>query len=55
MKLFDPPFGDGAERAGYISSYGPGFRENGGQYTLSLIHISYLGSRGRSVRVSYQL
>lgn len=33
VKLFDPPFdGDGA-RPGYITSYGPGFRENGGQYT----------------------
>ena len=40
MKLFDPPFGDGAERAGYISSYGPGFRENGGQYTHGAIWLA---------------
>ncbi|MBR1496382.1 MAG: hypothetical protein IJ617_02010, partial [Oscillospiraceae bacterium] len=32
VKLFSPPF-SGAERPGYITSYGPGFRENGGQYT----------------------
>ena len=40
VKLFDPPFGDGAERAGYISSYGPGFRENGGQYTHGAIWLA---------------
>ena len=32
IKLFDPPFA-GEESPGYIRSYGPGFRENGGQYT----------------------
>ncbi len=32
VKLFDPPFA-GAERPGYVAAYGPGFRENGGQYT----------------------
>ncbi|MBE6914601.1 MAG: hypothetical protein E7472_06715 [Ruminococcaceae bacterium] len=32
IKLFDPPFA-GEEHPGYIESYGPGFRENGGQYT----------------------
>ncbi|MBR5261700.1 MAG: hypothetical protein IKV47_05970, partial [Oscillospiraceae bacterium] len=32
IKLFDPPFA-GKEQPGYIASYGPGFRENGGQYT----------------------
>ena len=40
VKLFDPPFGDGAERAGYIASYGPGFRENGGQYTHGAIWLA---------------
>ena len=44
VRLFTPPF-SGAERPGYIVSYGPGFRENGGQYThgalwlvLALLH-----------------
>ena len=32
VRLFVPPFA-GAEHPGYIESYGPGFRENGGQYT----------------------
>ena len=32
IKLFDPPFA-GREHPGYVESYGPGFRENGGQYT----------------------
>jgi len=32
VKLFDPPFA-GIEAPGYIRCYGPGFRENGGQYT----------------------
>lgn len=33
IKLFDPPFENSAPYPGYIESYGPGFRENGGQYT----------------------
>lgn len=32
VKLFTPPFA-GVEAPGYIRAYGPGFRENGGQYT----------------------
>lgn len=40
VKLFDPPFGDGSEPAGYIKSYGPGFRENGGQYTHGAIWLA---------------
>ena len=33
IRLFDPPYGDGEPRPGYLVSYGRGFRENGGQYT----------------------
>ena len=33
IKLFDPPFEGALPDPGYIQSYGPGFRENGGQYT----------------------
>jgi len=33
IKLFDPPFEKDGAAAGYVGSYGPGFRENGGQYT----------------------
>jgi cyclic beta-1,2-glucan synthetase len=33
VKLFDPAFEHGDKDAGYIRSYPPGVRENGGQYT----------------------
>lgn len=38
VKLFDPPF-SGREQPGYISCYGPGFRENGGQYTHAALWL----------------
>jgi len=37
IKLLDPPFDKGILKPGYISSYLPGTRENGGQYTHSSI------------------
>ncbi|PSJ58531.1 GH36-type glycosyl hydrolase domain-containing protein [Pseudaminobacter soli (ex Li et al. 2025)] len=33
IKLFTPPFANTTEDPGYIKSYPPGVRENGGQYT----------------------
>lgn len=33
VHLFDPPFDGGNRNPGYIRSYPPGIRENGGQYT----------------------
>ena len=39
VKLFEPPFA-GRERPGYITSYGPGFRENGGQYTHAALWLA---------------
>jgi cyclic beta-1,2-glucan synthetase len=33
LKLFTPPFADWEKDPGYIKSYPPGVRENGGQYT----------------------
>ncbi len=39
-RLFEPPFCAEGERAGYIRSYGPGFRENGGQYTHAAIWLA---------------
>ncbi len=40
VSLFDPPFfGDGRD-PGYIRSYGPGFRENGGQYTHAALWLA---------------
>ena len=40
LKLFDPPFGPNTEYAGYVNSYGEGFRENGGQYTHGAIWLA---------------
>lgn len=40
VKLFDPPFLDSDRDPGYIASYGPGFRENGGQYTHAAIWLA---------------
>jgi cellobiose phosphorylase len=39
IRLFDPPFEDARPSPGYIESYGPGFRENGGQYTHGAIWL----------------
>ena len=47
IKLLDPPFDKGILKPGYISSYVPGTRENGGQYThgaiWAIIAFSLLG------------
>ena len=37
IKLLDPPFENGKVNPGYIKSYLPGVRENGGQYTHGAI------------------
>ncbi len=37
IKLLDPPFEKGLLEPGYIKSYLPGVRENGGQYTHAAI------------------
>ena len=39
VKLFTPPFENCSRTPGYIESYGPGFRENGGQYTHGAIWL----------------
>lgn len=38
--LFDPPFENSSPSPGYIESYGPGFRENGGQYTHAAVWLA---------------
>ena len=40
VRLFDPPFCGSGRDPGYIRSYGPGFRENGGQYTHAAIWLA---------------
>ncbi len=48
LKLSAEPYSP-ARSPGYISSYGPGFRENGGQYTHGALFLAHaLFSRGRS-------
>ena len=37
VKLLTPPFQNEEFKPGYIASYGPGMRENGGQYTHAAI------------------
>ena len=40
IKLYDPPFAPGDRSPGYVASYGPGFRENGGQYTHAAVWLA---------------
>lgn len=40
IRLFDPPYGPDEAYVGYISSYGAGFRENGGQYTHGALWLA---------------
>ena len=40
VRLFDPPYSPDEPSPGYISSYGEGFRENGGQYTHGAIWLA---------------
>ena len=39
-KLFTPPFEDMGRDPGYIRAVGPGFRENGGQYTHGAVWLA---------------
>ncbi|WP_134724814.1 GH36-type glycosyl hydrolase domain-containing protein [Paracoccus luteus] len=45
MRLFTPPFRDTAAEPGYIKSYPPGVRENGGQYTHAAAWMVYALAR----------
>ncbi len=40
VRLFTPPFKPQTPDPGYITSYGPGFRENGGQYTHGAVWLA---------------
>ena len=49
VRLFTPPYAPDERSPGYISSYGEGFRENGGQYTHGAIWLALaLHRSGRS-------
>ena len=55
IKLLDPPFENGKLEPGYIKSYLPGVRENGGQYThgaiWAIIAESLLGFGDKAVNM----
>ena len=53
VKLFDPPYTQ--EDVGYINSYGPGFRENGGQYTHGAIWLAMACLRRGRTREGWAL
>ena len=40
IRLYTPPFGGDARSPGYAAAYGPGFRENGGQYTHAALWLA---------------
>ena len=49
VRLFTPPFEHSDQDPGYIKSYPPGVRENGGQYTHAAIWVAYaLARMGRA-------
>ena len=41
VRLLTPPFTLKSRSPGYLRSYGPGFRENGGQYTHSALFLAH--------------
>jgi cyclic beta-1,2-glucan synthetase len=45
IRLFTPPFEHSDNDPGYIKSYPPGVRENGGQYTHAAIWVAYALAR----------
>lgn len=45
IRLFTPPFEHSDKQPGYIRSYPPGVRENGGQYTHAAIWAAYAFAR----------
>lgn len=55
VKLFTPPFYSTERDPGYIQSYGPGFRENGGQYTHAAIWLAMACLRTGRVNDGYSI
>ncbi len=48
IKLFAPPFTERERSPGYVTGYGPGVRENGGQYSHAAVWLALaLCERGR--------
>ena len=40
IRLYAPPVGPEDRTPGYVQTYGPGFRENGGQYTHAAVWLA---------------
>jgi cyclic beta-1,2-glucan synthetase len=59
IKLLTPPFGGGDLQPGYIKSYVPGVRENGGQYThaaiWTIMAFALLGKGDKAAELFYMI
>ncbi len=55
IRLFDPPFAHSAQKPGYVKSYPPGIRENGGQYTHGAVWLSMAVLRSGDAALGYRL
>ncbi|MGI6014241.1 MAG: GH36-type glycosyl hydrolase domain-containing protein [Oscillospiraceae bacterium] len=55
IALFTPPFENCRNQPGYIESYGPGFRENGGQYTHGAIWLAMSCLRSGMVETGWEI
>lgn len=55
IKLLDPPFDQSDWNPGYIKSYVPGVRENGGQYTHAAIWTIIATAMNRDIEHSWKL
>ena len=55
VKLLDPPFRAARPNPGYVRSYGPGYRENGGQYTHGAVWLAMALLREGAAEEGWQM
>ena len=55
VKLLDPPFGGADRDPGYIASYPPGIRENGGQYTHAAAWLGLAHALRGDIDAAYRI
>jgi cellobiose phosphorylase len=53
--LLAPPFNKTAKNPGYIKNYGPGIRENGGQYTHAAVWLAISAAMAGKYQMAYTL
>lgn len=53
--LLAPPFGRAGANAGYIASYPPGVRENGGQYTHAAVWLGWAHAKRRDGAAAHRI